>query len=207
MFSYGQPVSCGEQNLTRTTFEPPVIDLPSGERGPLQAIGLYSYNAEFDVGTQEVTIRLGLSMVSCLKDKTLGKAYFYKEPADPADYLLLVVYRGLFSDVRFRQNFSSINTVDMESGDVKTSNLAILQIKTTDLLSSSDLSKLKNADTVNLKMSAHYAFRNYESPVRAYFQSQTYYDEDLKGAHLYGASHGLSLSLQKDRGVVSFQKN
>ncbi|MBY0555042.1 hypothetical protein K2P97_10975 [bacterium] len=218
-YSYGQPVACGNKGVSVRPFQPPLIDVPSGERGAVQALGIRKYSAYLNEQTSMLQINIGMSMSSCVKDPETGNEYFFSEEADPQDYLLLMAYHSIFSDARFRQSFTQMNHVNMDTGAVRSISTAVMNIPLHEFLGKKIMRKFEQGESVTVKMSAHYAFKNFESPKRAYFPyfSPTTarmlgnpvkpYEEDLKGAYLYGASHGLSITIKKDAGVIEFKRN
>lgn len=218
-YSYGQPVSCGNKGVSVRPFQPPLIDVPSGERGAVQALGIRKYSAYLNEQTSTLQINIGMSMSSCVKDPETGNEYFFSEEADPQDYLLLMAYQSVFTDARFRQNFTQMNYVNMDTGTVRSISTAVMNVPLNEFLGKKMLKKFEQGESVTVKMSAHYAFRNFESPNRAYFPYYNPsavqiignpvkpYEEDLKGAYLYGASHGLTITLKKGEGIIEFKRN
>lgn len=218
-YTYGQPVSCGQKGSSVRGFQTPIIDIPSGERGAVQALGIRKYSGSLNEQSSMLQISIGMSMSSCVKDPETGNEYFFSEAADAEDYLLLMAYHGVFSDARFRQNFTQINHVNMDTGRVRSISTAIMNLPLKEFLGKKLMNKFEQGESVTVKMSAHYAFRNFESPQRAYFpyynSNSTHvignpvkpYEEDLKGRYLYGASHGFSITLKKGSGIVEFKRN
>jgi hypothetical protein len=203
-YTYGQSVSCGAQGrASRPKLLPPVHELPSGAKGPVQALGLMAYSARLTDNFQKIEISIGLAMRSCIKDHETGEEFFYTELSDPKDYLLLKAYHGAFSDVQFRQNFINLARVDMNTGFVTHTPNAKIVLDINQLLNSKMKAAFERNELVQLNLSVHYGFENFESDVRAYFpyaNLQTrVYEEDLSNTYVYRAFHGLKLSLQKNQ--------
>ena len=210
-YTYGQSVSCGKYGSVSRPDQPPMIELPSGEKGPVQALGLRSYSARFTENSQQIEITIGLAMRSCLKDNETGEEFFYTELADEKDYLLLKAYHSAFSDVRFRQSFVNLARVDMNSGAVTQTPTANLVLDLNQLLSSKMKAAYERGELVQINLSAHYGFENFDSAVRAYFpysdKLNRVYEEDLSKTYLYRAFHGLKLSLQKNQIKIEASKS
>lgn len=201
-YTYGQSVSCGKYGSVSRPDQPPMIELPSGNKGPVQALGLRSYSARF-TEAQQIEISIGLGMRSCLKDNVTGEEFFYTELADEKDYLLLKAYRSTFSDVRFRQTFTNLARVNMHTGAVTQTPTANFIIELNQLLNSKMKAAYDRGELVQINLTAHYGFENFESEVRAYFpygdNRSRVYEEDLSKSYTYLAFHGLKLSLQKNQ--------
>lgn len=201
-YTYGQSVSCGKYGGVSRPDQTPMIDLPSGSKGPLQALGLRSFSARFNESSQ-VEISIGLAMQSCLKDNVTNEEFFYTELADEKDYLLLKAYNSTFSDVRFRQNFTNLARVNMNTGAVTQTPTANFILDLNQLLSSKMKATYDRGELVQINLTAHYGFENFESEARAYFpygdKRSRVYEEDLSKSYVYLAFHGLKLSLQKNQ--------
>lgn len=209
-YTYGQSVSCGKYGSVNRPDQPPMIDLPTGDKGPVQALGLRSYSARF-TESQQVEITIGMGMRSCLKDNVTGEEFFYTELADEKDYLLLKAYHSTFSDVSFRLNFTNLARVDMNTGGVTHTPTVNFVLDLNQLLNSKLKDAYERGELVQINLSAHYGFENFESSLRAYFpygdNRSRVYEEDLSKTYLYRAFHGLKLSLQKNQVRIETSKS